>query len=365
MERERITCTHVIHSLEYGGAQRDLYYYVKLHDRDKFNMNVVSFHPGGGMIGQIENLGVGVQILETRSSDPRSAIRLERIFRKQKTRVVHFHNSLPIYTGVPAAILAGVPVKLMTEHSIYHPGKAGGTIKRSIYFSLRRRLDLVIACSDYVKQSHADRIDPGRIVTVVNGVDLDHFHMTGDGGDNDRGTIHVGAIGSLTPQKGYSILINAMGQLSGRGIPFELTIVGEGPLRDDLENEAAAVDRGKVTFTGATGDVMEFLPGFDVVVCSSVREGLPLSLLEAMAAGRPVIATDVGGNREAVVDGLTGILVPPNDPYALADALESLWKDAGKRAEMGRNGRARAEELFSAKRMVERTEEIYCSLLGY
>ncbi len=363
MKKDRYTCIHVIHSLEYGGAQRDLYYYAKFHNRGKYRLKIVSFHPGGEMLPELEALDLDVHILGTRSADPRSITRLVKLFSEHKTDIAHFHNSLPVFSGVPAAVLARVPAKVMTEHSIYYPGKAGGSLSTSMYFNLRRRLDMVIACSEEVRESHQPELDPDRTVTIVNGVDLEHFFTPAVNSGTDKGIFHIGSIGSLTVQKGYSNLVQAVKILSDRGVPVRLTFIGDGPLRKKLEqqvNESGIDDR--VTFAGTTSDVMTVLPAFDVVAGSSLREGLPLSILEAMAAGRPVVTTDVGGNREAVIDGVTGMLVPPGDSYALAEALETLWKNEDKQASMGKAGRLRVEKYFSAEKMVAETERIYESI---
>lgn len=365
MQIGRKTCIHVIHSLEYGGAQKDLYYYAKFHDRDRYRFEVISFYPDGEMIPVIEDLGIRVHVIGTRSADPRSITRLKRIFREREARIVHFHNFLPIFSGVPAAELEKIPVKVMTEHSIYYTGKTLGRFAEIIYFNLRRRLDMVIACSEEVRESHQQKIDPDRIVTVVNGVDLDHFDTSAFEIKTDPDIFHIGTIGSLTEQKGYSNLVDAVRLLVERNVPVKLTFVGDGPLREELKEQVSQMGIGdRTVFAGKTADVMVFLAQFDVVAGSSLREGLPLAILEAMAAGRPVVTTDVGGNKEAVIDGVTGLLVSPGDPYALAEALESLSKDEEKRASMGREGRARVEQLFSARTMVANTEKIYQSILG-
>ncbi len=363
MQNSRSTCIHVIHSLEYGGAQKDLYYYAKFHDRDKYQLEVISFYPDGEMIPVIEDLGIRVHVLGTRSADPRSITRLWKYFRQHKVDIVHFHSYLPVYSGVPAAELAKVPVKVVTEHSVY-TGKTGGRFSDIVYFNLRRRLDMVIACSQQVRESHRDKVDPDRIVTIVNGVDLDHFDNAHSDIKRDPDIFHIGTIGSLTQPKGYSNLVEAVRLLLERDIPARLTFVGDGPLREGLEIQAGQSGVGdRIVFAGKTADVMDFLLRFDVVAGSSLREGLPLAILEAMAAGRPVVTTDVGGNREAVIDGVTGLLVPPSNPRALAGALESLWRDEEKRASMGLEGRARVEKLFSASTMVAKTEKLYQSII--
>lgn len=358
----RSTCIHVINSLGFGGAEKILTFYARFHDKEKYRVEVVSFYPGGEMIDEIERYGVKVHILGTRSSDPRSFFRLKKIFDDRRAGIVHFHNSMPLFTGLPAAIRSHVPVKVMTEHNIYYPGKTGGRLSSAVFLKLRRKLDAVIACSKQVRESHLHNLDPDRLITVANGVDLNQFEPRSVRTSPD--SFQIGTVGSLTPKKGYKYLIEAAGILASREIPVMLTFVGDGPLRDELEQQAIRSGmEDSVRFTGATADVNKALETFDVFAGSSLREGLPLVVLEAMASGKPVVTTDVGGNREAVIDGITGLLVPPGDPHALADALEVLWKDGGKREAMGRAGRDRVEQHFSAKKMVAETEKIYESVL--
>jgi glycosyltransferase involved in cell wall biosynthesis len=352
------TCIHVIHSLEYGGAQKDLYYYAKFHDRERYRLQVVCFHPGGEMTGDIEATGVKIHSLGVKSSDPRAFTRLAGIFRNSNAGVVHFHNPLPVFSGVPASEASRVPVKVLTEHSIDYPGRPGGRLSTALYNSLRRRIDLVIACSEEVRNSHLPLLEPDRIITIVNGVDLDLFDpkLT----ETDPDLFHIGSIGSLTPQKGYTHMIEAVRIMKTRNIPVKLTFVGDGPLRAELEEQSIRSGLEEtVIFKGFLRNVADELKTFDAVAGSSLREGLPLGILEAMASGRPVVTTEIGGNSEAVVNGVTGLLVPPADPEALALALESLWTDRKKSEAMGRAGRARVEENFSARRMVAETERLY------
>lgn len=369
MDDLRTTCVHCIHSLEYGGAQRVLSYYAKFHDRGHYRMEIVSFVAGGDMTPEFERLGVPVRELGLRSSDPRAVGRLRRIFRECAARIAHFHNPLPVFLGAPAASLARVPVRVMTEHSIDYPGRAGGRPATLVYRRLRRSLDAVIACSGEVARSHARHIDPARLVTIPNGVDVERFvpRKPSPGERQEAGAgagdLLVAAIGSLTPQKGFDHLIDTVALLASQSIPVRLAIAGEGPLRAQIEERARnAGVAERVRLLGAIPDVRGLLSAADLVAGSSLREGLPLWMLEAMACGRPVVTTDAGGSREAVEDGVTGRLVPAGDAEALAGAIEELWADPERRATMGLAGRSRAEARFSARRMVARTEELYRSL---
>ncbi|MCK4539471.1 MAG: glycosyltransferase, partial [Candidatus Krumholzibacteria bacterium] len=356
MPEEKPLCVHLIHSLDIGGAQKILYHYAKFHDRNRYRMEAISFMPGGSLIEEIESLGVKVHILNTRSSDIRSLTRMTRIFRENGAKIVHFHNPLPLFLGLPAAFLAGVPVKVMTEHSIDYPQRAGGKPGRIFYPSIRRRLDMVIACSEEVRKSHIPLLDQDKTITILNGIDtgatLEQTFGTPTNidsetagpetaGPNPNGsTLRIGSVGTLSAPKGFEYLIEAVRILSARDIPVHLTLVGDGPLRSSLERQASEAGIKRfVEFTGTIGDIGPLLGSFDIVAGSSLREGLPLAILEAMAAGRPIVTTDVGGNREAVENGITGLLVDAGDPKALADAIEDLWHDREQRALMGNAGR--------------------------
>lgn len=364
METEKSACMHVIHSLEYGGAQKILYYYAKFHDRERYRVEVATFIPGGEMIAEIETLGVNVHVIGTKSSSPAGFFRLVRIFRESGAKIAHFHNPLPVFLGAPAAAFCGIPVRILTEHSLDYRGRAGGRVATAAYSAFRRRMDRVIACSDEVRASHSNDIDPGRLVTIPNGVDIDYFRTA----ENTRGNgeeFRICAVGSLTEHKGYRYLIDSVRILVSKGVPARLTLAGEGPLRKELERRAEGAGIGdRVTLVGQVKDVRGILSSSDVIAGSSLREGLPIGMLEAMASGLPVVTTDVGGNREAVVDKETGLLVPARDPAAIAAALETLWRNRDMMLAMGREGRARAEALFSAERLVSDTEKIYDSLRG-
>ena len=146
---------------------------------------------------------------------------------------------------------------------------------------------------------------------------------------------------------------------------FQLDVVGDGPAGDELKHlcgELSLFDH--VHFHGMREDVPKLLDSANLFVLSSVSEGISLTLLEAMAAGLPIVATDVGGNREVVEDGLTGCLVPSRDPQALAAAILRLCSNREEAREMGKRGRQRAAQYFSIDSMVKAYEELYCNLLG-
>ena len=172
-------------------------------------------------------------------------------------------------------------------------------------------------------------------------------------------------VASLTPAKAQHVLIEAFARMAGPAPGARLLLAGDGPLRGALEEQARRLGAGeRVRFLGVRRDVPGLLAAADLFVLSSVREGLSLSLLEAMRAGRAVVATDVGGNREAVVPGATGLLVPAGDAAALAEAMAALAADGAKRAAWGGAARRRWEERFTAEHMVRDTEALYRAVLA-
>jgi glycosyltransferase involved in cell wall biosynthesis len=175
----------------------------------------------------------------------------------------------------------------------------------------------------------------------------------------------LGLVARLHRQKGLGDLLAAVAWVRERVPDVRLLLIGEGELRDELEAQARALGlSGAVIFAGIRTDVAEIVAALDIFVLPSLWEGTSNAVLEAMAAGLPIVATAVGGTPEVVVDGVTGLLVPPRDPSALAGALVTLLQDADLRHRMGRAGRERVKQYFSLERMVRRTEALYEELLS-
>lgn len=294
-----------------------------------------------------------------------------RLLRSSRSEVLHVH--LIGYEGgrqaVLAGWLAGVPVRVCTRHTAPEP--ADPRVHRwSIERIVNARLHRSIAVSEAsaAAQIAVLRLPPDRMSVIANSVrtDLISYRDVSAGRASVRerlgipaGAPVVGCVARLSAQKGICFLIAAMPEIL-RSVPSaQLVIVGHGDLRRELEAAVEGIDRpGAVYFVGYQEDVRSYLAAMDVFVLPSLFEGMPLSVLEAMSAGLPVVASRVGGVPELVVPSVTGTLVVPADVHGLAVAVSELLGDASLRRRMGEAARERAA-LFSEDDMVERTSAVY------
>ena len=277
--------------------------------------------------------------------DALGLIELVRLFRRVRPDIVHLNSSKMGFLGRLAAALAGVPIRVLTAHGwafAWHTGVA------SRMYRLADRLmapltTCVIAVSHQQRAAglRAGTCRAGRTVVIHNAVEPGPAPRRPASG----GPVRLVSVGRPSPPKDVVTLVRALALVPSGSVRVRL--VGDGRERPALEAEAArlGVD-GALEFLGERRDVPALLADADVFVLSSRSEGMPVSVLEAMAAGLPVVASAVGGVPEVVVSGETGVLVPPGDPPALAEALARLAADPDLRLRFGRAGRTRAEEHF-------------------
>jgi glycosyltransferase involved in cell wall biosynthesis len=272
-----------------------------------------------------------------------SVVELARILRRLRPRIAHVIDVWP--QAVVAARLARVPRVLVTHHTPELPRRdnVAGRAWWRLAWALR---------PEVIYTSEADRVRDGRRPSHVIplGIDLDRFDGARPALRSERPL--VGNVARLAPQKDHRTLIQA-----ARLVPeAEFLVAGDGELREELERQA---EGSSVRFLGARADVPELLASFDVFAFPSLFEGLCLAVIEAQAAGVPVVATPVGGIRETVVDGETGLLVPPRDPAALATAIRRLLQDRPAAEAMAAEAKRRARERFSVERVVGETLRLY------
>jgi glycosyltransferase involved in cell wall biosynthesis len=299
--------------------------------------------------------------------------------RRLACEIVHSYLwTADVIAGLASA-LARVPIRIATVGGEYFRAVDDRGIRRTrkALLSLGHRaaygpFDRVIAVSRRTAEDLTSRagvrVDPRKVVTILNGLDLDRIGPTSRVTRADLELAPTGAVlvtvANFVPMKGHRWLIDAMPAILARNPDATLVLAGSGPgLAAARERVAAAGLEPRVRFLGPRADGVDLLALGDVVVLPSVAaEGLPIVLLEALALGKPVVATRVGGIPEVIQDGATGLLVPPGDPPALADAISALLANPTRAAAMAARGRAAVRARLTADAMVRQIERLYVEL---
>lgn len=300
--------------------------------------------------------------------DLAAAWRLARVIKRERPDILHAHDPHAVSMAAWALSLGigGKVPALVAARRVDFP------LRRNAFSRWKyRQVSCFLCASEMIRRLLvAQGIEPARTATVHEGVDLERIAAV-PGLDVHHelhlphGSPVIGNIAALVPHKGQRYLIEAMHLVVQREPDARLVILGEGELRRSLQRQIDEASLGRHVFlAGFRHDVIALLKSFDLFVMSSVMEGLGTSLLDAMACGKAVVATDVGGIPEAVHHGVTGILVPERDPRALADAMVSLLRDGPRRAAFGAAGLERARQEFSDERMVRATLAAYERLAG-
>lgn len=302
-------------------------------------------------------------------------ISLWRLIFLEKPEIVHTHSSKAGILGRLAAKLTGVPIIVHTPHGHVFYGHFDAVTSR-IFLTIEKIFDLITDCTialtegekrDYIDMSVTS---PNKLHTIHSGVDIERFrndHISPTSLKQQLGispkSLIVGTVGWLLPIKGPTVLLEAMMPIWQKQIDAVLIYVGKGELERPLKKE---VDRrnikDKVIFLGWRNDVDKIMSIFDVFVLPSLNEGMGRVLVEAMAAGKPVVASDVGGIPDIVKHRQTGFLSGPGNVDALSYYIEKLLLDEPMRAEMGHSGRKMSQD-FSVKKMIARIDTLYLSLL--
>jgi glycosyltransferase involved in cell wall biosynthesis len=299
--------------------------------------------------------------------DLSAAWRLSRLMKRTRPDVVHAHDphgvamaALALSIGSGAAASRAMPPLVASRRVDFH--LKGNSLSRWKH----RQVDCFIAASEAIRQMLlGDGIPPERTITVHEGIDVDHVAATPAVNLHEalflpHGAPIVGNVAALVPHKGQRYLIDAAHLVVQHAPDTRFVILGEGELREHLEKQVHEHHLEKhVLLPGFRTDVLGCIKAFDLFVMSSVTEGLGTSLLDAMAAARPIVATTAGGIPEIVEDGVNGLLVPPRDARALADAILRALRDADLRRRLGDAGFARVNERFTVERMVAQTAAAY------
>ncbi len=301
----------------------------------------------------------------------RSILRLRKLIRAYAPHIVHSHT-WPV-AMIAGFALCGLPAAHVIHIHDMRPWLASTAfrqrIRKIIYrWAFRCSRASYIACADAVRQYAVQHLLPrGSVIkTLHSGIDLSRFESdpvkSADEG-KDKALV-LGMSGAFQPMKGHEYLLKAMASLRSRGINLQLICTGWGSLESQYKQMAEDLGlKPFITFMGRVREMKDFYRLIDICVLPSLSEGLSLSLLEAMAMGKPVIATRVGGTAEAVRDGENGLLIEPANADSLATAIERLATNPELRAAMGKHGRKLVEEEFRMENMARRAAEIYDELL--
>ncbi|WP_447979450.1 glycosyltransferase [Candidatus Nitrospira bockiana] len=362
---------HLTDSLAFGGLERLVFHFAERLDSRRYDGIFCSLQYDGVFGEKIRKLGREVLVLDKAPGFAPSLFgKLYRLFKLTKIDILHTHNFAPLLYGVIPARLAGVRVVVHTDHG------------RTAFPDLRRRMlaerwitkyvDAITAVSSKTKENlvRHEKINEKSVRVITNGIDLavppatkmskelrDEWGIPTD-------AFVVGACCRLVEQKGLKFLLEAGRVVRLRNKRVHFLIAGDGPLKDQLEKLAKSLDiHESVSFIGFRDDVQNVLNCMDLYVLPSIFEGTPLGLLEAMLARRAVIATRVASNDEIIDHGVCGLIVPPADPQALADAIMSILGKRDLIERMGERACSKVRTNFSIDAMINKYDNLYQELI--
>jgi glycosyltransferase involved in cell wall biosynthesis len=361
--------THVVENLNRGGLERVVLDLVKLQQQQGYRCQVVCLFERGALAHELDALGIPVHACGKRKGlDLAALARARGLIRAHATDVLHTHNAVAHYLAMLASVGLPVGKVVNTRHGM--GGMRRWDRAEMLYRAGLARTDIVtVVCEAAGNGAIERRLVPRRKLRVVpNGLRVQEFAIASPAARMrlrqmlglPPQTYLVGTVGRLNWAKDQNSLIRAFRRVHGQMPDTALVLVGEGALRAELE--ACARDEGvaaSVHFLGDRNDVRELLQGLDVFALSSVSEGYSMALLEASATALPIVATDVGGNREIVREGITGRIVPPRDVESLAQAILGLLRDPGRAAQFGAAARSMVETGGSLEAVAARYAELY------
>lgn len=361
-----IKICYVIGTLEIGGAEKQLLKLCANIDKTKFQPTVISLRSGGPL--KKEFLKKGIRVIEAdkkQKIDIGFFFRLIRILKKEKPDIVHTFMFTANTWGRISAVLCKTPVIFSSERCVdvykrwYHL-----LIDRFLLFFTKQ----VIANSQSVKQFYMqfEHINKRKISVIRNGLNIKKFQNLQLSPDKkkelglDRAEYIVGAGGRFTEQKGFTYLLKSIPAILREFPECVFVIIGDGSLRKSFEELVMNLHIEKnVVFTGYRNDITEIFSACDLIAAPSLFEGMPNIVMEAMALGKAVVATDIPEMKEVIQDGCTGLLVPVKDTIALSEKIIYLLKNLQVRQEMGQRGYELIRKEFSVDNMVKSYEKLY------
>lgn len=369
--KKKIRLMQITHDLAIGGLQKVVVNACRTIDRDRFDVSVLCLRRLGEFVPEIEKLGIKVIHLPQKENgtDYFSFLKVAKILRDEKVDVIHTHNTQPFIDGTIGALLSGVKAIIHTDHARDFPDKKRYMIAEWLMSKFAYK---VVGVSEHTSQNliKYEKISPSKIITIPNGIDGSVYNANinaeakrSELGIKKEGPI-IGLGVRLAEQKGITYLLQAMPEIIKAFPDISLVIAGEGELEDALQDESRELGITDNTyFVGPRLDMDELLKLFDLYVLPSLWEGLPMVLLETMAAGCPVVATNVGGNYMAITHGENGSLINPRSSKLLAEEVVKLLNNKELRNSYISNGYKTFESKFSSKIMMEQYQKLYIDSL--
>jgi len=369
---------YVIDGIEFGGGERVFAQLLNGLPEDRFEPYLASA-PNDAFLKNIKSKNLVFYPVDfSNRFNPLPLMRLYRIVKSQRIDIVHSQGARADFFARIAAKLAKVPIIISTVQMLVE-GYNVGYLKRFLYQTFdrfsERFVDYFLVVSSVLKENMIEvhGIPPDKIIKIYNGIETDYYKPVGNEemrykirrefavNDSD---ILIASLGRLVWQKGFEYFLHAIPEIL-REIPdARFILVGDGPLRPELERLAVELGEGdKIIFAGYRSDVRDVLAALDIVVIPSVLEGFPMITLEAMAMAKPIVAAKIDGITEQITDGINGILIPPKDSSAIAQAIIRLINDRESGKKLGLAARKKVEQEFSVEKMVSETEKVYLSLL--
>jgi len=357
----------ITHDLAIGGLQQVIVNLCRTIDRSKFDVSVLCLRALGEFVPEVEKLGVEVTLLPQKEggADYFSFLKVARYLKATRPDVIHTHNTQPFIDGTMGAVMSGVKTVIHTDHARNFPDKQRYMFAEWLMSQYAYK---IVGVSEHTADNLAsyEKISRKKIVVIPNGIDGEKFQapFNREAKKEELGLLSSGPIIGLgvrlSEQKGITYLLKAMPALVAEFPSIMLVVAGSGPLLPPLRNEAEQLGVARnVLFLGPRLDLHEIIRLFDVYVLPSLWEGLPMVLLEAMAAGVPIVATAVGGVATAVRHGENGFLVAPQDTVELTACIVRLLQDSNLRGEFGDSALRIFSQQFSANIMTAAYEKLY------
>lgn len=365
--KKKYKLMQITHDLAIGGLQQVVVNICRVIDKERFDVSVLCLRELGEYVPELEKLGVKVSLLpkKEKGTDYLAFLKVAKILREENIDIIHTHNTQPFFDGTIAAKLAGVRCIIHTDHARKFPDKRRYMFAEWVMSLFAYR---VVGVSDHTTENlrRYEKISKSKLVTIVNGIDENKYNIKIDKAKKRQeigiknGGYIIGLCVRLSEQKGITYLLDALPAIIKRYPDVTLVIAGEGDLENALKQKAGALNiAAHVAFIGTRLDIPELLKLFDLYVLPSLWEGLPMGIIEAMASGCPVVATDVGGVNMAIENNVNGMLVEPKDPDKLSAAIIKLLDDEKAKTDFINRSYEIFNSRFSARIMTKRYEDLY------